>query len=330
MVKFLEIVKLVPIGIFVVDNNGKFVYVNDKLLEMYGIDIPDGFMYHDVFNSCITDYIDTVDNISININDRLKNVNGNELYVSVQCYRLGEDLIGFCNVIKEIDDDSRYEKLKSVFFSNITHTIRTPLNNIVGFSNLLLEPNKSNIKKKYMETIERNSKLLLESMDSILDITNIGTNDIVLKNNKCVILDIIKEVCDEFKDKLVEGVQLYPADDLTNIVIYSDDERIKHILCNLVSNAVKFTKDGYIRIGFEVRHKNVVFYVEDTGIGIIKDSFNQIFEEFTHSDSRGSGLGLPIVKRLLSALGGDVWLESNVGKGTIFYFTIPSEFSQVF
>jgi len=323
---FEKIVKYSPIGIFVIGkDDGKFLYVNDKLLEIYGNDIPKDVVYCDIFKFCIRDYMDTVDYISIV--DMLKSVKG-DIDVYVECFKFGDKLAGYCNIIEEIiDDDKKYNDLKSIFFNNITHTIRTPLNNIVGFSNLLIDTDNKSKQRAHVEIIKRNSNLLIKSINNILDITNIGVNDIVISNNKCILLDIINEVCDEYRSRLVEGVDLY-VDSSTNVIIYSDRERIKHILSNLVSNSVKFTTDGHIKIGFKVRHKNIVFYVEDTGVGIIKDNFNNIFDEFTHTDSRGSGLGLPIVKRLLGAMGGDVWLESEPMKGSTFYFTIPSDFSQ--
>lgn len=322
---FEEIVKYSPIGVFVMKNDGKIIYTNKKLLDMYGADIPHDIIYNDIFKSCIRDYIDTVDDISID--DVLKSVNG-DINVHVGCFKMEDKLVGYCDIIKEtVDDNKRYDDLKSIFFSNITHSIRTPLNNIIGFSNLLVDIDNKSKQKEYIKVIKRNSDLLMNSINSILDITKIGVNDIVIKNNKCVLLDIVNEVCDENRGQLVEGVDLY-AESLTNVIIYSDRERIKHILNNLVSNSVKFTTDGHIKIGYKVRHKSIVFYVEDTGVGIIKDNFNNIFEEFTHTDSRGSGLGLPIVKRLLDAMGGDVWLESEPIKGSTFYFSIPSDFSQ--
>jgi len=237
-------------------------------------------------------------------------------------------------VSKLNEEKNRAEKsdrLKSSFLANISHEIRTPLNSIVGFSRLLLMVGRGE-RRKYVNIIEKNSEMLLNLIDDIIDLSKIESRQIKLRNDRCNLLGIINEV--HMSNTSKDDVKFYVDEGLTNTVIYTDEFRLKQILNNLITNSIKFTDDGHVKIGYKLEPKNILFYVEDTGMGISEKDKDYVFERFTQlneKDNReygGTGLGLSICKKIVDILGGKIWFESEVGKGTTFYFTIPSDYVQ--
>lgn len=352
-----SIIEESPIGIFTIIDD-RFVYYNKSFLEMVGYEI-DGKETSVVFERCIKDYFseDSVCEIcetpgycEVSIENILKSKSGN-LDVLINAFVLEEQIVCFCTNItnlktydekmklafSELDEAKRKaemsDKLKSSFLANVSHEIRTPLNSIIGFSKLLLNASRSE-KKKYVDIVERNSNSLLTLIDDIIDLSKIESNEINIKNNKCSLFDIIYDSYESNREKVNEGVDFYISEGLTNVVIYSDENRIKQVLNNLVSNAIKFTKKGHVKIGYTVEQYSITFYVEDTGIGIEDTDFEYIFESFVQLDEKdskkykGTGLGLSICRKLVNILGGKIWLESVVKLGTTFYFSIPSDYVQ--
>jgi signal transduction histidine kinase len=222
------------------------------------------------------------------------------------------------------------DRLKTAFLSNMSHEIRTPLTTIVGMASLLAVKDYSPEKKKEIsEHIERSSEGLLTIINDILDLSKIEAGEIKIKNEQVDIGRLFKELENTFGNKLKKnspGIELrinVPHD--TNIYPVTDRNRLRQILSNLLGNALKFTTKGYIEAGYSVKTNFVEFYVEDTGSGIPEDKYNTIFERFQklNDHSVGTGLGLPIVKRLVELLNGEIQVESEVGKGSKFIFTIP-------
>jgi len=228
------------------------------------------------------------------------------------------------------------DKLKTAFLSNMSHEIRTPMNAIIGFSKLL-KTNKIDEKKKeeYLNIIVDKGHLLLNLINDVLDIAKIEANEINIKQEACNINEIIKEIHESFAETIPNKKELKftiikPKE---TTIIKSDSARIKQILLNLVSNAFKFTEKGEIKIGFTLEKKEdkkiVKFFVSDTGIGIPKEKTSIIFDRFrqiNESDTKdfgGTGLGLAISKNLANLLGGDLFVVSELDKGSSFYFTIP-------
>jgi signal transduction histidine kinase/ActR/RegA family two-component response regulator len=242
------------------------------------------------------------------------------------------------------------DKLKSAFLANMSHEIRTPMNSIVGFAELLADEEISTAdKKEFFELINASCATLLHLIDDILDISKIEAGQTKIVKNQCNLSTILNEVYLSFKDlnqkSNNEKVQLNLniLEVYSNLVVETDEIRLKQILTNLLSNAIKFTNDGSIDFGLTVverimsheRKKFIKFFVKDTGIGIDEETQKVIFERFTKIESdnnklhRGAGLGLTISKKFIELLGGEIWVDSMPGKGSTFYFTIPANIESV-
>jgi len=236
-------------------------------------------------------------------------------------------------VAKEKAEES--DRLKTAFLQNMSHEIRTPMNAIMGFSELIsLQYNNKEKVEKYSKIINQRCNDLLCLIDDILDIARIESGQLSINPQSTNLSKLCNEIYQLFKEhqKKInkENIQLKkePNFKYKNIII--DDVKLKQIFINLVNNAFKFTKEGVVTFGCKNYSDNeILFYVSDTGIGIPKDKFDYIFERFTQLEVGlskqygGTGLGLSIVKGLVKLLGGKIWLESELGKGTTFYFTIP-------
>ncbi len=226
------------------------------------------------------------------------------------------------------------DKLKSAFLYNISHEIRTPMNAIVGFSDLLgIEADKNGIQKKYIEFIKSNSNKLLTLIEDIIDLAKIESTQIILKIIPFNVYTLLTELETTFSILAnTKGIALKLAvsDNNKLLAINTDPIRLNQILSNLLSNAIKFTNSGYVEYGYKTNTEDKVeFFVKDTGIGIPKEANEFIFERFRRiEDSQkkiygGTGLGLSICKKLVELLNGKIWLESELNKGSTFYFTLP-------
>lgn len=225
------------------------------------------------------------------------------------------------------------DRLKSAFLANMSHEIRTPLNSIIGFSDLLLDPfYKSDQYAEFAQLINSNGNNLLSIINDIMDLSKIEAGHVSLNNKLFSVNQLMRDVHKEFSFKaLQKGIELKMEDSYSenDIFIESDKIKLKQILINCIGNAIKFTEKGHISIGFKLEEGFIEFHIEDTGIGIPVEYQDKIFERFLQvekSDSRkygGNGLGLCICKSLIELFGGKIWIESEIGKGSIFYFKVP-------
>ncbi len=224
------------------------------------------------------------------------------------------------------------DQLKSAFLANMSHEIRTPLNGIVGFSALLSNGNLSQIKRdQYVAVVTNCSDRLLTLLTDILDISKIETGQITLAFSPVVLDEVFSEVFTLFYPQTeLKKIELtYTGmDDQSSIMVYTDKQRLFQILINLLSNAMKFTYSGEISFGYKVDGAQVCCFVKDMGVGIEPEYLDKIFGRFsqgnpTHPNQGGTGLGLAIVKSLVTLLGGKIWVESEVGRGSTFFFTLP-------
>jgi len=229
--------------------------------------------------------------------------------------------------------------LKSAFLANMSHEIRTPMNSIIGFSDLLASPTISEEKrKKYSHLIKNSGEQLLHLINDIVDISKIESNQLEIENSVFNANELLEEVISiqrqsrYYKEK--SNLQLTLKTTGKDLVLLSDKFRIMQIFNNLITNALKFTFEGGVNIGYHIKNKEkmVEFYVKDTGTGISEDQQVQIFERFVQADNQteksGTGLGLSITKGLVELLGGSISLDSSPGKGSTFSFTIPLNHSE--
>jgi len=226
------------------------------------------------------------------------------------------------------------DKLKSAFLANLSHEIRTPMNGIIGFSGLLTRELAGNPKiDHYIEIINNCNEQLLHIIDDLVDISKIEANQMLLNEQECNISNVIDELFLFYNHEVSQtdkkNIQLIKQNDLkdTENVIVADEYRLRQILMNLLNNAIKFTREGHIRFGIERENESYLkIFIEDTGIGIPPEQIENIFKPFRQIDPNlndGSGLGLSICKGLVKLMGGKLSVESEPGRGSIFYFTIP-------
>lgn len=224
------------------------------------------------------------------------------------------------------------DRSKSAFLANMSHEIRTPLNAIIGFSELLAAATEEKEKQKYLEILHTNSELLLQLVNDILDLSKIeaGTLEFVYSDVDINLLLADLEQLFQMKIGCDSPVQIITEPGLPSCTVHSDRNRIAQVVSNFVSNAIKFTTEGSIRIGYKPCENGLRFYVTDTGSGISVDKLGGVFDRFVRlqSDKNGTGLGLSICKTIVNKLGGEIGVESVVGQGSTFWFTLP-EYSDI-
>ncbi len=237
-------------------------------------------------------------------------------------------------VAKEKAEES--DRLKTSFLANMSHEIRTPMNAILGFTNLLVDDEKLDraCKLEFSSILKQSGENLMQIINDILDISKLETGQLIMHPRQVELNPLLHELHVMFQQRLHESgklhikLQMVASDQ--NIQLYTDNVRFNQIFMNLLGNAVKFTKAGEIQFGIaEVTDEQISFFVSDTGIGISPKIQGSIFDRFRQADESfsrtygGTGLGLSISKKLVELLGGDIWLESEVGQGTTFTFRVP-------
>jgi PAS domain S-box-containing protein len=257
--------------------------------------------------------------------------------------QMNEELIQINGELQEAKEKAeRSDQLKTIFLNNISHEIRSPMNAIIGFSDLLPRyfDNKERL-TKYVNIIQQRGGDLLQLINNLLDISRIETNQMPVLLEMCNLQSLFNEIEILFTDNPEVSANnsfTFHVDVNSNEVVFLDVMKLKQVLINLIGNAVKFTQNGKIDITCEnSEDKFLLIKVADTGIGIAEDKKSIIFERFKQANNDttkiygGTGLGLAIVKGILDLLGGKIWVESELGKGSTFTFTFPykTEFGTV-
>jgi len=253
-----------------------------------------------------------------------------QISISIQRTKATQNLRAALTKAEESD------RLKSAFLANMSHEIRTPMNGILGFSELLddtsIPPDE---KRCFINIIKTNGQHLLSIINDIIDISKIDSNQLKITNVNFNLNHLLDELFITYQNEIVQkgkteiALQLDKALPDAQCQIISDNIRLRQILFNLISNSLKFTNSGFIRFGYSLSENNLQFFVSDTGKGIAKDKQSIIFERFRQEEEThtrqfgGTGLGLSISKALIELMGGKIWLNSEEGEGSTFYFTTP-------
>ncbi|HPB05767.1 MAG TPA: ATP-binding protein [Prolixibacteraceae bacterium] len=233
-------------------------------------------------------------------------------------------------LIKEKEYAENCNRLKSAFLANMSHEVRTPMNSIMGFVDLIFEDYISQeTKREYMNIVQGSCSQLLHIIDNIIEISKIDSGNVELRKVKFEVNDVVNYVYKSFSAKVGQNISLSCNLAQESILIYNDSLKLEQVLKNLLDNALKFTTKGIVEFGVQLKADQVFFYVKDTGIGIDPENFNLIFERFSQVENAfsrkygGNGLGLAISKAYIENMGGKIWVESELGKGATFNFTIP-------
>lgn len=244
--------------------------------------------------------------------------------------RIEQELLAARDKAEEIN---RY---KTAFLNNISHEVRTPLNAVYGFIQILKHNPASDKAGEYMDLINQNAKILLDLFEDILDVSSIESRAITLKKEDVLLKELLLKMVSKFNSQLTvfdnKPVNIIVEDDenFETLTLFTDRKRFSQVFDQLLSNAVKYTIEGYIRISYKLDFENLTFYITDTGVGIPENERELIFESFSHGENlyvslhKGVGLGLNIARMLVEMFGGKLSFVSEEGKGSTFYFNIPT------
>lgn len=357
---FLEkIINTTPVPIFIKDSKHRFIMLNDDCCAFFGIKREQliGKTDHDFFpkqqaETCVYQDKLVFETGKEFINEEsLFDVNGIEHRVIIRkaCFEFLNSEKTLIATIEDVTKQREYEewlknakenaeqttKMKSEFLANMSHEIRTPMNGLLGFLHLLESSNLDDEQREILNEIQKSSDMLLNVINDVLDYSRIEADKMTIENIEMDIRDCVEDIIllaspSAQKKSIHINSLIHP--NVPKLVL-GDSNRLKQVLNNLVNNSVKFTQTGEIFLEVELEHQEkdfavVNFKVSDTGVGIPQDKLDLIFESFSQADASatrqygGSGLGLSIVKKLIKLMKGDIRVESEVGKGTVFSFTL--------
>ena len=351
--KYRSMMETMTDGVYITSDDYRVLYMNPAMVKQVGYDATGKLCHKAIFNSdkkcsrCVTDEIKKGSEMFVvnnpmdgrtyqvsytPLNKEANSVSKMFIYRDITEVKKAEEKL---KEAKEKAEES--DRLKSAFLSNMSHEIRTPMNAIIGFSDILSNQDiTSDERKVYHDYIHNSCNSLSNLIDDIIDISKIEAGQIKIENTDFHINDLIEELNTYFEEMRVRKgkskieLRVMKPSDMDDLIIRGDPVRLRQILVNLIGNAIKFTEEGFIEFGYTLMNKKTLqFYVKDTGIGIIEEEHNLIFKRFRqvdYSSARnygGTGLGLAISKSLVELMDGRMWVSSNYGKGSTFYFTIP-------
>ena len=226
------------------------------------------------------------------------------------------------------DKAEELDRLKSAFLANMSHEIRTPLNAIVGFSDLLMNSEEQGDKEEYMQIINTNNELLLKLINDILDLSKLESGSVELKYEEFDLAEYFDSMASSMKQRVTNPkVQLVAVNPYSVCRVRLDKNRVAQVVTNYVTNAIKYTPQGTIEMGYEVVDAGIRLYVRDTGIGIPEEKKRKVFHRFEKLDefAQGTGLGLSICKAITESMGGSVGFESEYSRGSLFWAVLPCD-----
>jgi PAS domain S-box-containing protein len=357
--RFRVLAESAPVGIFKTDALGTTNYVNPRWCEISQLSfkeaIGDGWLNaihpDDRDNLALGWQQTTLISSSSKVEYRFIHPDGSIAWVMGQAVPQNDkngNVIGYIGTITDITERKKMEadlivskekaeesdRLKSAFLANMSHEVRTPLNSILGFSELLADPDfEDQQKQEFIHQIITNGNNLLSIISDIMDISKLESGELRILRSQFNVQNFISSVKESFviqAQKKELELKLIHTENEDEISIVSDANRLRQIFNNLIINAIKFTEEGSIEIGYQNKGNLIEFYVKDTGIGIPAEYHDKIFERFRQIESEktrkygGNGLGLTISKNLVELMGGEIWLDSELGKGSVFYFSLPT------
>ncbi len=353
---FQTLAQVSPVGIFRTRPDGYTTYVNPKWTELAAISfdqaLGDGWM------SAVhpDDRKITASNWErdLNINKtsiaeyRFLRPDGTIVWVMGNAVPEMNDgtITGYIGTITDVTERKKYEqeillakekaeasnRLKTAFLNNISHEVRTPLNGILGFGEMIVDPELTHEEKlRYLDVLNSSSDRLLKTINDYMDISLIASGNLECRSELFNLNDLFEQLLFSYKSKSEAkniDISFTVPKNRSSYLMDSDALLVRKVFTNLLDNAIKFTPSGKVEFGYTILEDRLEFYVKDEGIGIAKDKQNVVFEHFMQEDSlitrkfEGSGLGLSIAKGIIDLLGGTIWVESDKGIGSIFYFTI--------
>ena len=236
-----------------------------------------------------------------------------------------------CEYEETIKKAEKASRMKSLFLANMSHEIRTPLNAIEGFSRIIAETDSVEERMNFLEIIENSNNRLGILINDILDLSRVEAGEISINKTETDLRQFCDEIKKLFKFKCPENIKLVSSEPTISVSLITDPNRLTQVVSNLINNALKHTTKGSITFGYRLVNEGmtVEFFVSDTGTGIDKEDIGKIFEVYISKDAEtkqnGHGLGLPLSKIIIEKLGGSIRVESTLGKGTTFMFTLPFE-----
>lgn len=357
--RFRVLAESAPVGIFKTDAHGATIYVNQRWCEISQLSFDEA-KGNDWLKAIHPEDRDnlmkgwqqaTLASSLSKVEYRFIRPDGSIAWVIGQAVPQNDkngNVIGYIGTITDITERKKMEadlivskekaeesdRLKSAFLANMSHEVRTPLNSILGFSELLAESDfEDQHKKEFIHQIITNGNNLLSIISDIMDISKLESGELQIHRSQINVQKFISTIKEPFAieaEKKGLELKLTHTENEDEIFILTDVNRLRQIFNNLISNAIKFTVDGCIEIGYQNKGNLIEFYVRDTGIGIPVEYHDKIFERFRQIESEktrkygGNGLGLTITKNLVELLSGKMRLESELGKGSVFYFSLPT------
>ncbi len=360
--RLLAFINSIPDIVCYKDAKGRWLLANNADLELFGLtdvnyygktDIELAPFTHEIFKNAFKDCMESDEKTwgngqMTNLIETITTPDGEERYfdlVKMPIFKdngerkalavIGRDITNLLKTQKELevskDKAEESDRLKTAFLHNISHEVRTPMNAIMGFSHLLNETGlKEEEIKYYSSIITQSSNNLLAIINDIISIATLQAGQETVNLSNVDVNDILLLLHEQYNIKAqTKNISLNYVIPGNHLIISSDQTKLIQILSNLINNAIKFTNNGSINYGYTIKDAYIEFYVEDTGIGIPSEMFNDIFQRFSQVETSnaklygGSGLGLSISKSYIELLGGKIWLKSELGKGSKFYFTIP-------
>lgn len=353
-----SLLKSIPYRMDIVDENGTILYQNEQFKKIFGestIGEKCWIIYKDDKKQCSDCPLVKGIMLGKTVTCESVGVLGNRIFDISHTGIMYQGKKAMLEIFQDITERKEFEanliiakeraeesdRLKLAFLANMSHEIRTPMNGILGFAELLKEPGLTGeTEQEYINIIEKAGARMLNIINDIIDISKIESGLMKVNNGTSNINEQIEYIYTFFEPEVeAKGLKLsfkttLPAKEA---ILITDREKLYAILTNLVKNALKFTTEGTIEFGYSLMkdRASLLFYVKDTGIGIPKERQDAIFQRFVQADisdkmaRQGAGLGLAITKSFIEMLGGEIWVESEVGVGSTFYFTLPYTMEQV-